>query len=79
MNNINSSIKNIVNVEYSSKIISNYKENIKNIKTIQYDLQDNDVVLEMPLFLSGINIYLQNDDNPIVFCCIIEQYNYKSY
>ena len=71
MNNINSSIKNIVNVEYSTKIISNNKENIKNFKTIQYDLQDNDVVLEMPLFLSGINIYLQNEDN-IVFCCIIE-------
>ena len=73
LNNINSSIKNVVNVEYSSKIISNNKENIKNFKTIQYDLQENDIILEMPLFLSGINIYLQNDDNPIVFCCIIEQ------
>ena len=71
MNNINSTIKNIVNVEYSTKIISNNIENIKNFITIQYDLQDNDIVLEKPIFLSGINVYLQND-NPILFCCLIE-------
>ena len=71
MNNINSTIKNIVNVEYSSKIISNKFENVKNLKTIQYDLNENDVILDKPLFLCGINIYFQND-NPIIFCCLIE-------
>ena len=71
MNNINSTIKNIINVEYSSKIISNKFENVKNLKTIQYDLNENDVILDKPLFLCGINIYFQND-NPIIFCCLIE-------
>ena len=71
MNNINSTIENIVNVEYSAYIISNNQENVKNFKIIQYDLQQNDVILEKPFFLSGINIYLQSD-NPILFCCLIE-------
>ena len=71
INQINSSIKNIVNVEFSSKIISNNSENVKNFKTIKYDLEKTDVILEKPFFLSGINIYLQND-NPILFCSLIE-------
>ena len=71
MNNMNSTIENIVNVEYSANIISNNQENVKNFKIIQYDLQQNDVILEKPFFLSGINIYLQSD-NPILFCCLIE-------
>ena len=71
MNQINSSIKNIVNVEFSSKIISNNLENVKNFKTIKYDLEKTDIILEKPFFLSGINIYLQND-NPILFCSLIE-------
>ena len=71
MNNMNSTIKNIVNVEYSSKLISNKIENIKNFKTIQYDLNPNDIILDKPLFLCGINIYFQND-NPILFCSLIE-------
>ena len=71
MNQINSSIENIVNVEYSSKVISNNLENMNCFKCIQYDLDKNDIILEKPFFLSGINIYLQND-NPILFCCLIE-------
>ena len=71
INQINSSIKNIVNVEFSSKIISNNLENVKNFKTIKYDLEKTDVILEKPFFLSGINICLQND-NPILFCSLIE-------
>ena len=46
-------------------------ENVKNFKTIKYDLEKTDVILEKPFFLSGINIYLQND-NPILFCSLIE-------
>ena len=71
MNQINSSIENIINVEYSSEVISNNLENAKYFKNIQYDLEKTDVILEKPFFLSGINIYLQND-NPILFCYLIE-------
>ena len=71
MNQINSTIENIVNVEYSAKIVSINFENIKNFKTIQYDLENTDFILKKPFFLSGINIYLQND-NPILFCYLIE-------
>ena len=71
INQINSSIENIVNVEYSSKVISNNLENMNCFKCVQYDLDKNDIILEKPFFLSGINIYLQND-NPILFCCLIE-------
>ena len=71
LNSISSSIENIVNVEYSAKIISNNQENVKDFKTIKYDLQKNDIILEKPFLLSGINIYLQND-NPIIFCSLIE-------
>ena len=71
MNQMNSSIENIINVEYSAEIISNNLENAKYFKNIQYDLEKTDVILEKPFFLSGINIYLQND-NPILFCYLIE-------
>ena len=71
MSNINSTIKNIVNVEYSTKIESNNHENTKCLKYIQYDKEENDVVLEKPLFIAGININLQSD-NPILFCNLIE-------
>ena len=71
MNQINSTIENIVNVEYSTKIISNNFENVKNFKSLQYDLENTDFILEKPFFFSGINVYLQND-NPILFCYLIE-------
>ena len=71
MSRINSNIQNMVNVEYSAKVISNNLENVKNFKNILYDLEKTDVILEKPFFLWGINFYLQND-NPILFCYLIE-------
>ena len=71
MNNINSVINNIVNVEYSEKINSNMNDNISGLKFLYYDFDNKDVILDKPLLVVGININLQSD-NPIMFCEIFE-------
>ena len=71
VNNINSGIiKNIINADFFTDIVTNKEENTKNFPSINYDVNENDIILEKPLFIAGINIDL-SIDNPTLFCYLI--------
>ena len=73
VNDLNSGIiNNIINADFFTDIISNKEENVKDFPCINYDLCENDIILEKPLFIAGINIDL-SVDNPTLFCYLINK------
>ena len=73
VNNLDSEIiNNIINADFFTDIISNKEENVKEFQCINYDINENDIILEKPLFIAGINIDL-SVDNPTLFCYLINK------